>query len=187
MSDAIRVLGISGSLRKASFNTMALRAAIGLAPPGMVIEECSIREVPFYDGDVETGTGIPAAAEAFRARIRAADALLIVSPEYNASVPGVLKNAIDWASRPPAQPFDGKPIAIMGASPGVFGTVRGQAHLRQVLANVNGLVLPQPQVMIGSAGQRFDAEGNLTDEATRKFVADLLTRLKDWTLKLRAA
>ena len=185
MTDTIRVLGISGSLRKASWNTLALRAAQKLAPEGMTIEITDLRPIPFYDGDVETTTGIPAEAQAFRERIRAADALLIASPEYNASVSGVLKNAIDWASRPPHQPLDGKPIAIFGASPGATGTIRGQAHLRQILGNVNGLVLVQPVVAIGMAAQRFDTEGNITDDATRTFVSTMLTKLADWTRRLK--
>ena len=185
MTETLRVLGISGSLRKASWNTIALRAAQKLAPAGMSIEIAEIRDIPFYDGDVESTTGIPAAAQAFREKIRAADALLIASPEYNASVSGVLKNAIDWASRPPQQPLDGKPIAIFGASPGATGTIRGQQHLRQVLANVNGLVLVQPVVAIGMAAQRFDADGNITDEPTRTFVATMLTKLADWTRRLK--
>jgi len=186
MSDTIKVLGISGSLRKASWNTLALRAAIRLAPEGMEITTAEIRDIPFYDGDVEAESGIPEAAVAFREKIRAADALLIASPEYNASMPGVLKNALDWASRPPHQPMDGKPIAIFGASPGATGTIRGQAHLRQTLANVNGLVLVQPVVAIGNAAQRLDADANITDEATRKFVADMLVKLADWTRKLKS-
>ena len=118
--------------------------------------------------------GLSAAVADLRARIKAADALLIVTPEYNYSVPGVLKNAIDWASRPPEQPFDGKPIAIMGASPGALGTARAQYHLRQMFVFLNGMVLNRPEVMIGNAAQRFDAEGRLTDEKTREFVRALL-------------
>jgi chromate reductase len=180
----MKVLGISGSLRKASFNTMALHAAIQLAPDDMVIEPCDIHHIPLYDGDVEAA-GLPAAVVALRASIAAADAVLIVTPEYNASVPGVLKNVIDWASRPPSQPFDGKPVAILGASPGALGTIRAQLHLRQILSSINAMVLNRPQVLIGGAGQRFDADGRLTDEATRKFVAQLLTGLADWTRRLR--
>jgi len=185
MTDTIRVLGISGSLRRASWNTIALRAAQKLAPEGMTIEIVEIRDMPFYDGDVETTTGIPASALEFREKIRAADALLIASPEYNGSVSGVLKNAIDWASRPPNQPLDAKPIAVFGASPGATGTIRGQAHLRQILGNVNGLVLVQPVVAIGMAAQRFDTEGNITDDATRTFVSTMLTKLADWTRRLK--
>jgi chromate reductase len=185
MTKTLNVLGISGSLRKASWNTIALRAAQKLAPEGMSIEIAEIRDIPFYDGDVEA-EGFPASVVALREKIHAADALLLASPEYNASVSGVLKNAIDWASRPPHQPLDGKPIAIFGTSPGATGTIRGQAHLRQILGNVNGLVLVQPVVAIGMAPQRFDAEANITDEATRTFVVNMLTKLADWTHKLKA-
>lgn len=184
MTETIRVLGISGSLRRDSWNTLLLRATQKLAPAGMTIEIASIREIPFYDGDVEAA-GMPAAVTAFRDRIRAADALLIASPEYNASIPGVLKNALDWASRPPQQPLDGKPIAIFGASPGATGTIRGQQHLRQTLANVNGLVLVQPVVAVGNAADRLDADANITDEATRKFVETMLAKLIDWTRRLK--
>ncbi len=185
MTKTLNVLGISGSLRKASWNTIALRAAQKLAPEGMNIEIAEIRDIPFYDGDVEA-EGLPASVVALREKIHAADALLIASPEYNASVSGVLKNAIDWASRPPHQPLDGKPIAIFGTSPGATGTIRGQAHLRQILGNVNGLVLVQPVVAIGMAPQRFDAEANITDEATKTFVVNMLTKLAEWTHKLKA-
>jgi len=184
MTDTIRVLGISGSLRKDSWNTLLLRAAQKIAPAGMSIEIASIRDLPFYDGDVEAA-GTPASVAAFREQIRAADALLIASPEYNASVSGVLKNAIDWASRPPSQPLDGKPIAVFGTSPGATGTIRGQQHLRQILANVNGLVLVQPVVAIGMAAQRLDADAKITDEATRKFVETMLAKLVDWTRRLK--
>src|SRR6266852_4894762 len=120
-SKQLAVLGIAGSLRKGSYNRGLLRAAQGLAPSGLRVEAFEIGDIPLYNDDVYA-QGFPAAVETFRARIRAADALLIVTPEYNYSVPGVLKNAIDWASRPPNQPFDGKPVALMGASAGVFGT-----------------------------------------------------------------
>ena len=182
---SIRVLGISGSLRRASFNTAALRAAAGLAPAGMEVETYTgLAAIPPYDDDVSQ-QGFPPPVADLRARIQAADALLIVTPEYNYSVPGVLKNAIDWASRPPEQPFDGKPIAIMGASPGALGTARAQYHLRQMFVFLNGMVLNRPEVMIAQAGTRFDAEGRLTDEKTREFVRALVLSLKDWTARLR--
>ncbi|MFO1055456.1 MAG: NADPH-dependent FMN reductase [Dongiaceae bacterium] len=187
MSDGqrITVLGIAGSLRRGSYNAAALRAAAALAPDGVTVEIFDgLREIPPYDEDVKQ-QGFPAPAEALRQRIAAADALLLVTPEYNYSVPGVLKNAIDWASRPPSQPFDRKPTAIMGASPGTFGTARGQHHLRQILVSVNALVVTRPEVMIGQAASRFDAEGNVTDEGTRKLIAELLAALSDWTLRLR--
>jgi chromate reductase len=187
MADAsIKVLGISGSLRRGSYNTAALRAATELVPDGMQLELWQgLRDVPPYDDDQRQGQGFPPAAADLRARIKAADALLIVTPEYNYSVPGVLKNAIDWASRPPEQPFDGKPIAIMGASPGALGTARAQYHLRQMLVFLNGMPLNRPEVMIAQAATRFDAEGRLTDQQTREFIQQLLVSLKGWTERLR--
>jgi chromate reductase len=187
MADApeIRVLGLSGSLRRGSYNTAALRAAQELAPPGITIEFFEgLRDIPPYDDD-QRQAGYPPVVEGLRTRIRAADALLIATPEYNYSVPGVLKNAIDWASRPPDQPFDGKPIAIMGASPGLLGTARAQYHLRQSFVFLNGMLLNRPEVMIGQAGTRFDADGRLTDAKTREFLQGLLVALRDWTLRLR--
>jgi chromate reductase len=182
---SVRVLGISGSLRKGSFNAAALHAARELAPAGMEIEVYQgLGNLPLYNEDLRA-QGFPAPVQDLRDRIKAADALLIVTPEYNYSVPGVLKNAIDWASRPPEQPFDGKPIAIMGASPGVLGTARAQYHLRQTFVFLNGHVLNKPEVMISQAATRFDAEGRLTDEATRGFLQALLVSLKAWAERLR--
>ena len=181
----LNVLGIAGSLRRGSFNAAALRAAVELAPARMRIETFEgLRDIPPYDEDLKQ-QGFPQAVADLRARIKAADALLIVTPEYNYSVPGVLKNAIDWASRPPEQPFDSKPIAIMGASPGALGTARAQYHLRQTFVFLNGMVLNRPEVMIASAAQRFDEQGRLTDDKTREFVRGLLVALKDWTERLR--
>jgi len=180
----VRVLGISGSLRKKSYNTAALRAAQQLLPAGMTMETADLADIPLYNDDVRE-KGYPAPVERLRKQIAAADAVLIVTPEYNYSVPGVLKNAIDWASRPPNQPFDGKPVAIMGASPGVIGTARAQYHLRQSFVFLNACVVNKPEVMIGSAASRFDAEGNLTDEATKGFVKALLVSLADWTRRLQ--
>lgn len=184
MAEQLKVLGISGSLRQASFNTAALRAARELAPEGMTIDILSIADIPLYDED-ERAKGFPAPVQALRDAIKGADALLLATPEYNYSFSGVLKNAIDWASRPPEQPFDGKPIAIMGASGGILGTARAQYQLRQVFIFMNGHVLNKPEVMIGGAGTRFDANGKLTDEPTRGFVKAQLEALRDWTLRLR--
>jgi chromate reductase len=178
-----RVLGISGSLRKGSYNTMALEAARKLAPSGMTIERFDLRPIPLYDEDVRS-KGLPAPVQDLRRAIAEADAVLIVSPEYNFSIPGVLKNAIDWASRPPDQPFNEKPVAIMGCSPGPVGTTRMQYHLRQVLTALNAFVLNKPEVAIGNMTQRFDAEGNLVDEATRQFVRQLLEALAAWSKRL---
>ena len=180
----MKVLGICGSLRKASYNAMALRAAQKLAPAGISVEVADISRIPLYNDDIRTA-GEPAEVAALKAQVRAADAVLLVSPEYNFSVPGVLKNVLDWMSRPPEPPFDGKPAAIMGASPGNTGTARAQYHLRQILVSLNALVINRPEVMIGQAASRFDAAGKLTDETSRKLIADLLTALRDWTLRLR--
>jgi chromate reductase len=176
----IKVLGIAGSLRAGSYNRAALRAAVELAPPGMTIETFDIAPIPVYNEDVKQ-QGFPPPVEELREKIRAAEALLIVTPEYNYSIPGVLKNAIDWASRPPEQPFDGKPIAIMGASPSLLGTARAQYHLRQCFVFLNALVMNKPEVMIAQAPQKFDDQGGLTDGPTREFIAKHLASLADWT------
>ena len=179
----LHVLGISGSLRKASYNGAALRAAQELAPAGMTIEIFDLSEIPIYNEDVRT-QGYPPPVQRFRERIAAADALLFATPEYNYSMSGVLKNAIDWGSRPPDQPFNDKPVAIMGASPGVTGTARAQYHLRQTCVFLNMHVVNKPEVMIGTAPTRFDAELRLTDETTRGFVRDLVVSLAAWTRRL---
>lgn len=178
----IKVLGVSGSLRYGSYNTAALREAMRLAPAGMHIEMADLAEIPLYNEDVYA-RGFPPAVERLREQIRAADALLLVTPEYNYSMPGVLKNAIDWVSRPPEQPFAGKPAAIMGASPGRFGTARAQYHLRQSMVFLDLRPLNRPEVMIAGAQKLFDTNGNLTDEPTREHIRGLLEALYDWTLK----
>ena len=182
----MRVCGIAGSLRRGSYNRALLRAAVGLAPDAMEIAVFDrLRDVPPYDADVEAA-GDPEPVVALKAAIRDADALLIVTPEYNYSVPGVLKNAIDWASRPPASSvLIGKPAAIMGATPGRTGTARAQLALRQSFVFTQTPVLPGPEVLVAEAAQRFAADGTLTDERTRQFVRMLLERLAAWTTKLR--
>ena len=180
MPDQINVLGVAGSLRQGSYNKAALRAAIELAPAGMTIETFDLVPIQPYNEDVKQ-QGFPPPEQAFREKIRAADALLFVTPVYNRGVPGVLKNAIDWASRPPDQPFNGKPAAILGASPGMIGTAVAQYELRRYLGVLNALVMNTPSVMIGQAGQKFDQQGQLTDEATRKFIGKLLVALAEWT------
>jgi chromate reductase len=173
----MNVLGISGSLRQGSFNTMALRAAQKLAPPGMTIAIADIRPIPLYDDDVRA-QGFPAPVLALKEQVRAADAVLIVTPEYNFSIPGVLKNTLDWLSRPPEPPFDGKTVAIMGASPGPVGTARVQYHLRQVMVFLNAFVVNKPEVFISNAASKFNDKGELTDETTAKFIGDLLVSLQ---------
>jgi len=179
------VLGICGSLRQGSYNRAALRAAIELAPTGMRIETADIGSLPLYDEDVRS-RGYPAPVAALRQQVGAADALLLVTPEYNYSVPGVLKNAIDWVSRPPDQPFAAKPVAIMGASPSAFGSARAQYHLRQMGVFLDMRILNRPEVMIVHAAERFDADGRLVHEPTREIIRELLMALRQWALLLRA-
>ncbi len=182
----LEVIGISGSLRKASYNTAALRAAQEVAPEGMQIEIASIADIPFYDGDVQAH-GFPRPVQELAQKIRTADALLIASPEYNYSTSGVLKNAIDWLSRVPEQPFAGKPVALMGASMSLTGAVRAQYHLRQMLVFLDALPVNKPEVFIAQAHQRFDENGALTDAPTREFIRKLLESLAVWTRRLQAA
>lgn len=180
----MKILGISGSLRQGSFNSMALRAAQKLAPAGMSIEIADIAAIPFYNDDIRAA-GEPQAVADLKAKVRAADALLLVSPEYNFSVPGVLKNTLDWMSRPPEPPFDGKVVAIMGASGGPLGTARGQYHLRQILVYMNTFTVNKPEVFIGNAQTKFDAQGELTDGTTAKFIGDLLVGLQKLKARIR--
>ena len=175
----MRVLGISGSLRSGSYNRALLRAARELAPAGMEIVDFDLRELPFYDGDVEAA-GDPASVHAFKDAIRAADALLIATPEYNRGIPGVLKNAVDWASRPPlGSPLTGKPVAITGASTGLGGTARAQEQLRAALEFSRADVLAQPEVLVPEAYLSIDDEGRLVDEDARARLAELLAALAD--------
>jgi len=177
------ILGIPGSLRRASYNRAALRAAQQLAPEGVRIEIFELEGIPPYNQDVENEP--PPRVRELKAAVRSADALLFCSPEYSYSIPGVLKNAIDWGTRPGGDNcWDGKPGAIMGVSLGLLGTARMQYHLRQVFVNVGILTLNKPEVMIGQAAQRFDADLNLTDEKTREFVQKLVVALVDWARRL---
>jgi len=186
MSDGgtVRILGMAGSLRRGSFNAAALRAAQDLAPVGMAIEIFDLTPLPMYNDDVRL-EGYPPPVADLRARIKAADGVLLVTPEYNYSTSGVLKNAIDWASRPPEQPFDAKPIALMGASGGALGTARAQYHLRQIFVFLNGMVMNRPEVMIPTAQNKFDADGKLTDQQTRDFISAHLVAFKAWVLRMR--
>ena len=188
MTDAIptlRIAGLCGSLRAQSYNMVVLKAAGTLMPEGMRLDIASIGDLPLYDADVQA-RGFPEAVTRLAATIRAADAVLIASPEYNYSVPGVLKNAIDWASRSPNQPFNGKPIAIMGASGGPMGTGRAQYHLRQIFVCLNAFTMNKPEVLVASASTKFDAAGNLTDQETREKIRKLLEALSAWTERLRS-
>jgi len=182
MSDAkgINVLAMCGSLRAGSYNRAALRATIELKPPGMMIETADIGAFPLYNEDVRA-QGFPPSVEKLRLQIAAADALLFVTPEYNYSMSGVLKNAIDWASRPPDQPFAGKPVAIMGAAAGMAGSARAQYDLRRSCVFLDMHPLNKPEVLIGQAQTKFDAEGRFTDEVGRGLIRDLLVALEGWT------
>src|SRR5215212_2121700 len=181
MSDAggIKVLGICGSLRKASFNMAALRTAIELKPAGMSVEVADISTIPLYNEDVRA-QGFPPPVQKLRDQIAAADALLFACPEYNYSMTGVLKNAIDWASRPPDQPFAGKPCAIIGAAAGMAGSARAQYDLRRSCVFLDMHPLNKPEVLIGQAQNKFDAEGNLLDEAAKGFIRDMMANLAAW-------
>ena len=166
MNQPIRILGIAGSLRRKSYNRAALRAAQQLAPEDAVIDIFELDGIPVFSEDDERQP--PVKIVELKKRIREADAILFVTPEYNYSIPGGLKNAIDWASRPYGDnAWNGKPVAVMGASLGMLGTARAQYHLRQVFVFLNMLAINQPEVMIANAGQNFDAEGNLTNETTK--------------------
>jgi chromate reductase len=185
MADAtLKVLGISGSLRKGSYNSAALRACAGMMPEGMSLTITSIADLPLYNQDV-FDAGLPEPVKRLRAEIAAADGLLIASPEYNFSVSAPLKNAIDWASRPPNQPFLEKPVAIFSATGGPLGGARVQYDLRKILGQLVAHVQPKPEVFIGAAQTKFDAQGNLTDETSRKFLADLLAGFKTWIQRMK--
>jgi len=183
MSKPIRILGMAGSLRRDSFNRATLRAATELAPAGASIETFELDGIPGFNQDDEQNP--PLEVVELKQRIREADAILFVTPEYNYSVPGVLKNAIDWASRPYGDSaWNGKPAAIMGASVGAFGTARAQYHLRQMMVFLNMFPVNQPEVMIANASAHFDAQGNLTNDATKEFIRQLLQNLVDWTRRI---
>jgi chromate reductase len=184
-STPLKILGLSGSLRRSSYNTAALRAAQELAGELADIEIASIADIPHYDADVQAH-GFPRPVQELADRIRAADAVLFASPEYNYSMPGVLKNAIDWVSRTPAQPFAGKPVAMMGASTSLLGAARAQYHLRQTLVFLDASPINKPEVFIAQAQTRFDEGGRLVDEATRGFVRSLIEALVAWTRRLQA-
>jgi len=185
MTDHLKVLGVAGSLRQGSLNRALLRAAIKLAPAGMKIESFDLIDVPIYNGDVEAA-GDPAGVTAFKAAIRAADAVLFVTPEYNHGVPGVMKNAVDWASRPARDAaLNGKPVGIIGASPGQTGTARGQSQLRQAFEFTNSFCMPQPEILVFRAHEKFDANGELIDAKTAEYLGRYLEALRAWTLRFK--
>lgn len=184
MEHTVNILAIPGSLRRASYNKSALKAAEALCPQSARLEIFELDGIPPFSEDLESNP--PARVALLKQKVRAADAILFATPEYNYSVPGVLKNAIDWASRPYGDSaWSGKPAAIMGASVGRLGTARAQYHLRQMFVFLNMFPLNQPEVMIANAAQMFDKQGNLIDEATKQHIQKLLEALVSWTKHLR--
>jgi len=183
----MRVLGISGSLRRESHNTRLLRASAALLPANAeltILDPELLRAIPPYDDDIQASGASPWAVRALREMVAQSDAVLFATPEYNSSIPGVLKNAIDWASRPPAPPLGGKPVAFVGASPGGFGTIRSQTHLRQVLQFAGALVLPKPVVYLSRAAALFGDDGVLADAKARDQVAAQLIALAGWARRV---
>jgi chromate reductase len=181
----LRILGIAGSLRRDSYNRKLLAAAAGLAPEPLRIEVFDLIDVPLYNGDLDLDGQRPEAVERLKKAISETHGLLIASPEYNHSVPGVLQNAIDWASRPGGKSaFVGKPVAIMGASPGAIGTARAQQALKLVLMSTLALVMPHPGMVVGQVAEKISPEGGLVHEPTRKFLEAFLRDLRDWTLRV---
>lgn len=181
----VRILGFAGSLRQGSYNRALLRAASELAPEDMLIEIFDLLQIPLYNADVEA-RGDPEPVAAFKQAIRQADAVLMVTPEYNHGVPGVMKNAVDWASRPPRS-ASAKPVAIIGASPGVTGTARGQSQLRQAFEFTNSYAMPQPELLVSRANEKFDTGGKLTDETTREHLRKFLEAFRAWTLRFKSS
>lgn len=180
----ISILGFAGSLRKGSYNKALLRAALEVVPADATLEIFDIEGIPLFNEDLE-GTP-PEKVKVFKEKIKAADAILVATPEYNYSMPGVLKNAIDTASRPYGDnAWNNKPAAIMGASIGMLGTARAQYHLRQSMVFVNMHPLNQPEVMVPFAQKKFDNTGRLTDQETKDRVKNLLEALVRWTLRMK--
>jgi chromate reductase len=179
VASVFNVVGFAGSLRRGSYNRALLRAATELAPPALHIVIHELDGIPLYNGDVEAA-GAPPSVVQLRDAIRKADGLLIATPEYNHGIPGVLKNTIDWLSRPPRNSaLNGKVAALMGASSGMTGTARGQSQLRQAFVFTNTYALLQPEVLVGHAHEKFDADGRLVHQATRDFLATFLQRFTD--------
>jgi chromate reductase, NAD(P)H dehydrogenase (quinone) len=186
MADKLKFLGFAGSLRQGSYNRALLTAAQELLPDDASLEIFDLDGIPLYNADIETP--LPVKVQEFKQKIKAADAIIIATPEYNRSIPGVLKNAIDWASRPTGDnSFDDKPLAIMSASIGMFGADRAQFALRQTCVFLNMHALNRPEITVNFAPQKFDKDGKLTDETTRKFIKELMQSLVTWTKRLKPA
>jgi chromate reductase len=171
----MKILAISGSLRSASYNTGLLRTAATILPEGMSLMIADLRGVPFFDADMETA-GLPEAVATLKQQIADANGVLIATPEYNFSYTGVIKNALDWASRGPVRPFMDKPVAVVGASTGNFGAVRAQTDMRRLLHGMGAHVMPKPELLITQAASKFDANGLLVDEGTLTVYRTLLER-----------
>jgi chromate reductase len=183
----LSILGFAGSLRRASFNRFLLRAAAERAPDGMTIDVFDLAEIPLYNGDVEA-EGDPGPVARFKQAIRGADGVLMVTPEYNHGVPGMMKNAVDWASRPPkGAALAEKPVGLIGASPGITGSARGQSQLRLAFEFTNSYCMPQPELLVFKAHEKFDAEGRLTDEPTGRFLDKYLAAFAAWVRRFGAA
>jgi chromate reductase, NAD(P)H dehydrogenase (quinone) len=180
----LRLVGISGSLRRASYNTAALVAMGELAPPDVEVAIVPLNGIPMFNDDDFAADGFPPVVAQLRAEVERADGIIIASPEYNHSMTGALKNAIDWLSRKPVSIY-GKPVAIVSAAGSLLGGSRGQYDVRKVLQPLEALVLAMPEVFIGRAQEKFDAQGRLTDAATRKVVAEQLAVFREWILRLR--
>lgn len=184
MARTIKILGICGSLRQASYNRAALRVAGEQLPPDMTLETAEIGDFPLYDADLQA-KGFPAPVLRVAEQIKAADGLLFATPEYNFSISGVLKNALDWLSRLNPQPCDDMPVAIMGAAAGALGTGRAQYELRRICVFLNMHPLNKPEVFIGAAHTKCDAAGKLTDEPTCEFIKQLMAALDVWVRRLK--
>jgi chromate reductase len=180
----IKLLGISGSLRAQSYNSAALSVVGSVLPEGMEFSVASLTDLPFYNADVEQ-RGFPAVVESFRRKVAAADALIFAVPEYNFSVPGVLKNALEWLSRPPRSPTNGKPCAVFGASVSPLGTARGQFHFRHICVSLNMIPVNAPHVDITNAKTKFDAQGRLIDQESTDLIRQLVGELRNLTIRLR--
>ena len=184
MTDQYHFVAISGSLRKGSYNTMVLKAAQKLAPENVIIEHLSIDWVPLYNFDLH-GRQYPDVVEKLNDAVKIADAVIFITPEYNYSIPGVLKNFIDFVSKSPKKPFDMKPVGVMSASPGLLGGARAQYHLRQIMVAVNAYVMNQPEIMIAQANTKFDEEGNLADKNTKEIISKFILALEKLTNRMK--